>query len=143
MDGPVISTFLMELTASNIRLRCVSMTPLGCPVVPDVKIMEQTAFSSTSSIWNLLGIAVTVIKIAIPIILIVFGMLDMGKAVTSGKEDEIKKSAMTFMRRAIAAIVIFFIPAIVGLVLSTIDQSYGSHKYCDCLDALQLARCNR
>ena len=105
-------------------------------------ILDVNFCTQMEPVLKILGIIITVFKIVIPIILIVFGMLDMGKAVTSGKEDEIKKSAMTFMRRAIAAIVIFFIPAIVGLVLSTIDQSYGSHKYCDCLDALQLARCN-
>ena len=34
---------------------------------------------------------VTVIKIAVPILLIIFGMLDLGKAVVAAKEDEIKK----------------------------------------------------
>ena len=65
-------------------------------------------------------------------------MLDMGKAVTSGKEDEIKKSAMSFMRRAIAAIVIFFVPAIVGLVMSAIDASDGSKDYENCLTDMGL-----
>ena len=32
---------------------------------------------------------VTVIKIAVPILLIIFGMLDLGKAVVAAKEDEI------------------------------------------------------
>ena len=67
------------------------------------------------TLFSILGIGVTAIKIAIPIILIIWGMLDMGKAVTSGKDDEIKKQLVTFLRRAIAAILVFFIPSIVGL----------------------------
>lgn len=90
------------------------------------------------SVLTVLGYIITAFKIIIPILLIIFGMLDMGKAVTSGKEDEIKKSAMTFMRRAIAAIVIFFIPAIVGLVMSTLDSESDANSYKACLTYLQL-----
>ncbi len=48
MDAPVNHTFWQALTVSTIRLFCVSITPFGSPVVPDVKIMEQTSFSFTS-----------------------------------------------------------------------------------------------
>ena len=75
---------------------------------------------NTASLWGLLGIAVTAIKVAIPIILIVMGMLDMGKAVTAGKDEEIKKSALTFLRRAIAAVLIFLTPTILILISNLI-----------------------
>lgn len=52
---------------------------------------------------------VTVIKIVVPILLIVFGMLDLGKAVMASKEDEIKKGQQTFIKRIIAAVIVFFI----------------------------------
>ena len=35
---------------------------------------------------------IPIIQIGIPILLIIFGMLDLGKAVVAGKEDEIKKT---------------------------------------------------
>ena len=101
-----------------------------------ISILAGTAFSAdsfcstTSSIWNLLGIAVTVIKIAIPIVLIVFGMLDMGKAVTSGKDDEIKKQLMSFLRRAIAAVLVFFVPTIVGMIMSIVNDAVGVEDNC-------------
>ena len=101
-----------------------------------------TACAEMSGVLKILGTIIMIFKIVIPILLIIFGMLDMGKAVTSGKEDEIKKSAMTFMRRAIAAIVIFFVPAIVGLVMYTIDASDGSRDYCACLNDLGLKQCS-
>lgn len=60
----------------------------------------------------------TVIQIAVPILLIIFGSIDLMKAVMAGKEDEIKKSQGTFVKRAIAAVIVFFIPTIVGLLLN-------------------------
>ena len=60
---------------------------------------------------------VTIIKIAVPILLIIFGMLDLGKAVVAAKEDEIKKGQQTFIKRAIAAIVVFFVIQIVQIIV--------------------------
>ena len=79
--------------------------------------------TTTASLWGLLGIAITAIKVVIPIVLIVFGMLDMGKAVTSGKDDEIKKQLMAFMRRAIAAVLVFFVPTIVGMLMNMVNDA--------------------
>lgn len=96
----------------------------------------------TSELFGLLGIAITVIKIVIPIILIILGMLDMGKAVTAGKDDEIKKSALTFLRRAVAAVLVFFIPSIVGIIMGTLNNGNvgGNNDYCECIRSLQLTR---
>ncbi|MBR1416315.1 MAG: hypothetical protein IJ572_00665 [Bacilli bacterium] len=85
---------------------------------------------NTQSLFSLLGVAVTAIKIAIPIILIVFGMLDMGKAVTSGKDDEIKKELKSFLTRAIAAVLVFFVPTIVGLLMQMVNQSLTDANAC-------------
>lgn len=82
------------------------------------------------TLFSILGIGVTAIKIAIPIILIIWGMLDMGKAVTSGKDDEIKKQLVTFLKRAIAAILVFFIPSIVGLVMQIINNNLTDSNAC-------------
>ena len=79
--------------------------------------------TTTASLWGLLGIAITAIKVVIPIFLIVFGMLDMGKAVTSGKDDEIKKQLMSFMRRAIAAVLVFFVPTVVGFAFTLANNT--------------------
>ena len=82
---------------------------------------------STEPIWQLLGIWITIIKVVIPIVLIVLGMLDIGKAVTAGKDDEIKKQAMSFLRRAIAAIIVFFVPTIVGMIMQMVNTTTGEN----------------
>ncbi len=68
---------------------------------------------------------VLLIKIVVPIILIIFGMLDLGKAVVASKEDEIKKGQQTFIKRLVAAIVVFFIVQIVQIIVSFVASSSG------------------
>lgn len=61
-----------------------------------------------------------IIQIAVPIILVVFGMIDLLKAVIASKDDEIKKAQMTFVKRLIAAAIVFFVFVIVKLVISLV-----------------------
>ena len=74
---------------------------------------------------------ILLIKVAIPIVLVIFGMIDLGKGVIASKEDEIKKGQSTFIKRLIAAAVVFFMVAIVQLVTDIIDrQSSGEFWAC-------------
>lgn len=49
----------------------------------------------------------------IPIALILFGLIDLGKAVMAGKEDEMKKAQGTLIKRVIYAVAVFLIIQIV------------------------------
>ena len=69
-------------------------------------------------IANTVHIIILVIQIVTPIILVVLGMIDLIKAVIASKEDEIKKAQMTFVKRLIAAAIVFFVFIIVKLVIS-------------------------
>ena len=95
--------------------------------------------SGTEGLFKLLGIAIIIIKIAIPIILIVFGMLDMGKAVTSGKDEDIKKQLGSFLRRAIAAVLVFFVPTIVGIIMQAVNESIAGAGACGYAACIQYA----
>ena len=99
----------------------------------------ETFCRNTASLWGLLGIAVVAIKIVIPIALIIFGMLDMGKAVTSGKDDEIKKQLMSFLRRAIAAVLVFFVPTIVGMLMTTVNDAASAQDTCGWAECINKA----
>ena len=74
--------------------------------------------------------AVLVIKIAVPILLIIFGMLDLGKAVVAAKEEEIKKGQQTFIKRAITAIVVFFVIQIVQIIIRFVSGNDASVANC-------------
>ena len=80
-------------------------------------------------IWNLIGLVVNIIKIGIPILLIIFGMIDMAKAVISGKEDEQKKAAKAFGKRFIYAVAVF---ATVWIVTLNDDYQYNEASWKRC-----------
>ena len=69
---------------------------------------------------NIVSLIVTLIKIGVPVLLIIFGMLDLGKAVMAQKEDEIKKSQMLFVKRLISAAIVFFVFIIVELLFNVV-----------------------
>lgn len=101
-------------------------------------IMAKPAVCSDLwQIWQIIGWVLTIFKIVIPIIIIIFGMIDLGKAVVASKDDEIKKSIKSLAMRAVAGIVIFFIPTLVGLIFNMVDsfqEVKGEYQVCaDCI----------
>lgn len=84
----------------------------------------QTADSICSAIpaeiTNITAMIYTIIKIGVPLLLIFYGMWDFGKSVMAGKEDEIKSNQKLFIKRLIAAAVVFLVLAIVQLVLGLV-----------------------
>lgn len=73
---------------------------------------------------------VLLIKIVVPILLIIFGMLDLGKAVVASKEDEIKKGQQLFIKRIITAIIVFFVIQIVQIVIRFVSGNDASVANC-------------
>lgn len=96
--------------------------------------------TEAKEILQFVGYILTIVKLAIPLLIIAFGIFDLGKAVTSGKDDETKKAAKTLMWRAIAGVAIFFIPNLILWLFGTIsdyNNAYGkdaeerSFKVCE------------
>lgn len=80
--------------------------------------MELGFCGNTVEVWSLIGKVLLIFKIVIPILIIIFGMIDLGKAVVASKDDEIKKAVKSLGMRAIAGIFIFFVPTLVGFVIA-------------------------
>lgn len=66
------------------------------------------------------------VKIIVPIILIVFGIVEMFKAATANDEKVMKEAQGKLIKRIIYAVLIFFIVAIVQLVFSVLASSSSS-----------------
>ncbi|MBR1376896.1 MAG: hypothetical protein IJ565_03685 [Bacilli bacterium] len=78
-----------------------------------------------AQIVGLTTLIYNVIRIGIPLLLIIMGMLDLGKAVISQKEDDIKKNQKVFVSRLIAAAIVFFVFTIVKLVVTLVAGEDG------------------
>lgn len=66
---------------------------------------------------------ISLLQLAVPLALFLFGSLDFGKAVIAGKEDEMKKAQSTFIKRVIYAVVVFLVFTIVTLVMNVIADT--------------------
>ena len=81
-----------------------------------------------------------IIQIGIPIILIIMGSIDLGKAVMSSGDKEIKGATSKLIKRAIAAVAVFFVTTIVSLLMGMFGtantgistSTEGSANWSDC-----------
>lgn len=85
-------------------------------------------------IVNIVHMIIIIMKFGIPLLLIVFGMLDLGKAVMASKEDEIKKGQQMFIKRLIAAIIVFLVIVVVELVIGVAAGDDESEGIITCID---------
>lgn len=85
-------------------------------------------------IINIVHVIILAIQIFVPIVLVIFGMLDLAKAVMAQKEDEIKKGQQTFIKRVIAAIIVFFVVTVVKMILSFLADGTGEGTIYQCVN---------
>ena len=72
-----------------------------------------------------------VLWIGIPIILIVLGTIDLGRAVISSDEKEVKAAQGRLLKRCIYAVAVFFIVTIVQLVFNLVAQAASANNQDD------------
>ena len=75
----------------------------------------------SARIWQIVGYIIMVVKIVIPLIIIILGIIDLGKAVISSKEDEVKKAKKSLINRLIYAVLVFCVVWIVTIVMDAIS----------------------
>lgn len=85
---------------------------------------------------SFISAVIKVFQIAIPIVLVALGMIDLGKAVTSNDEKQMKEAQKTLIKRVIYAILIFFIIAIVKFVFGLLSTSSDgdAESVSNCID---------
>ena len=94
--------------------------------------------SEVSDILRVVGYFLLVFKIVIPLILLILGMIDLGKAVVSSDDKAVGKAVKSLAMRIVAAICIFFIPNIIGLVLKLASNDENVNKnYTVCAECIQ------
>ena len=84
--------------------------------------------STTKGIWALVGTVVFWIQIVIPVIIILLGTIDLGKAVFSGDDKKVKEAQGAFIKRLIYGIAVFFVVIAVRLVFGAVGESQGTVK---------------
>lgn len=77
----------------------------GGPVIP-------------KGLYNIVSDVIVLIQVVVPILLIIWGMVDFAKGVVSNDEDKIKAGQRSFVKRLAAGIVVLFVVAGTKLVIN-------------------------
>ena len=92
---------------------------------------------TTAEVWQFAGYIVFVLKILIPSILIIMGIIALGKAVLASDDKEIKTAVNSLIKKFIVAVVIFFIPSLVSALFGMVNsfsEVKADYKVCvDCI----------
>ena len=85
---------------------------------------------------------ITILKIAIPIILIIFGILDLAKAVMANDDKEMKEAQKKLIKRIVYAVVVFFVVALVQFVFTTLAKNSSDQSSPTvCIDCFINGKC--
>ena len=76
----------------------------------------------SDNLRNKIGSYLNIVKIAVPIILIGFGIIDFTKAIFAGDEDKMKKAQKDFIVRLGIAVLFFLVPTMVDLLLGLANK---------------------
>ncbi len=111
--------------------------------VKDTSIGELCSNSKYRKIMKFFGTIVNFARILVPIVIILFGVIDLYKAVTGAKEDEIKKSFRSILVRVIAGILVFLLPGLVQFFFNMLNE-WSDYKIdvCCCTECLLNKDCN-
>lgn len=83
-------------------------------------LVEPCTDPTMLQVMGIVKFIMRVICIIVPIVMIVLGTIDLFKAVTAGKEEEIKKKQKALITRLIAGILVFLVPTIVTVLFNLI-----------------------
>lgn len=86
-------------------------------------ILLETECGGLVSILRLVYNVINILRIIIPIVLILLGTIDLGKAVIASDDKEIKSAQSLLIKRLVYAALIFFVPLIVYVIINLVVQS--------------------
>lgn len=90
---------------------------------------------------TLIGDIVIVIKIAAPVLLVVFGMIDMIKALVSSDDDAIKKGQKSLVNKIIAAALVFLSIILVEIVINFFADPNDKESLTSCVNNILQGQC--
>lgn len=111
-------------TAQGLRDMIENIFPDG--LGPGTEAFDcDGVFGSESDHTSLMYIIVRVftwIRVAVPIILLILGIVDFSKVVISQDADAMKKAVSAFSKRCVMALLVFFVPWLLTILLRWIND---------------------
>ena len=122
-----LSLFIILFTPSIIFADELEITP--------VDICSSN--SGTLKVFQVVGYILYIIKILVPVIIIVLGSIEFGKAAISKDEKSIMLAANSLVNKFILGVLIFMIPTLLDAALSLVsDAEEATQDYETCTTCL-------
>ncbi len=122
---------------ANLTLDLLANKETDWGEVEDTNIENICGSPNLRKPLKFIGTIVTVLKVAIPILIVVLGIVDLLKAIPSSKDNRIMVAVKSIGVRFIAGVFIFFIPGIVQLILDWVNEwSNYSNSWCCCTQCI-------
>lgn len=119
-----LSLFILGITATMNVYAAEKGINCGADIVP---IPVDTA--------KIIHNAYLLLKIGTPLILIIMGIADFGRAVFGSNDDDIKKKEHRFIKRVISAILVFLVLSIVEFAFTLLAKA-GFSDVTACIDTI-------
>jgi len=96
--------------------------------------LPQRIVAISSTLYN-------AVMVIVPVLIILFGVIDLVKAIMAQKEDDIKKGKDGLIKRIITAVIVFLVVMIVKFATGVFAKDNGSNIV-DCIDCFINAECD-
>lgn len=107
-----VETYKNPGKLGDLRIPYYSSIPLDCSDFED-------------SEGNIIKEIYKLVMIVVPILVILLGSLDFAKAIFAGNDENMKKFQMDFLKRLLAAVILFLAPSIIRLMLYLAVEKAG------------------
>lgn len=125
------------ISSNSTSVETEQLAPTDWGKVEDTDIETICSKPELRKPLKFIGTLVSVLKIAIPVLIIVFGIIDLFKAIPSSKDDRIMVAVKSIGVRFIAGLFIFFIPGIVQILLDWVNEwSNYENTWCCCTQCI-------
>lgn len=100
------------------------VSPVKALEIEFISVAKISNFcQKTASMWQVVGYGLYALKIVIPLLIIILGIVDFTKAILSNDEAAINKKVSTLIQRVIMGVVIFLIPTIISIIMDIIPKT--------------------
>lgn len=86
--------------------------------------------TDVTDIMGIFKLIITVIQWAIPVALILWGSIDLFKAIISSKDDEIKKKQSLLFKKVLAAVIVLILPWLIFWIMDLLGSDVGNLAKC-------------
>ena len=96
-------------------------------------ILDIDFCTETANTWKVIGVGVSIVKIMVPILITITGMIPFFKAITKGTPEELMGAFKTLLFKILAGFIVFLTPTIITATIELLvdyDDDNSSIKVC-------------